>query len=64
MKLELADHVIEELVIACLKDDIQTLQTNGLSQDDEYFDGILKTLRYYMKLEDYEKFVKQKGLTS
>lgn len=61
MKLELADHVIEELVIACLKDDIQTLQTNGLSQDDEYFDGILKTLKYYMNYQDFEKYVKQKG---
>lgn len=61
MKLELADHVIEELVIACLKDDIQTLQTNGLSQNDEYFDGILKTLKYYMNYQDFEKYVKQKG---
>lgn len=61
MKLELADHVIEELVIACLKDDIQTLQTNGLTQDDEYFDGILKTLKYYMRSQDFEKYVKQKG---
>lgn len=60
MKIELADHVIEELVISCLKQDVETIQRNGPIRD-EYLDGILKVLRYYMKLEDYEKFMKQKG---